>query len=64
MEGAVAPYNRLCQRYPDAKGEDYLFLPHYENRVTAARVFSRQFNALPGETQLKIDALLQTERTI
>jgi hypothetical protein len=41
-----------------------LFLSDYENRVTAARVFSRQFNALPGETQLKIDALLQTERTI
>ena len=38
MEGAVAPYNRLCQRYPDAKGEDYLFLPHYENRATAARL--------------------------
>jgi hypothetical protein len=57
IEGAVAPYNRLCQRYPDAKGEDYLFLPHYENRVTAARVFARQFNALLEETGLKMDAV-------
>jgi hypothetical protein len=51
LEGAVAPYNRLHQRYPDAKGEDYIFLPHYENRVTAARIFARQFNALLEETQ-------------
>ena len=41
LEGAVAPYHRLRQRYPDAIGEDYIFLPHYENRVTAARVFAR-----------------------
>ena len=64
MEGAVAPYNRLCQRYPDAKGEDYLFLPHYENRATAARVMARQFNALLEETGLKMDTVLQTQRTI
>ncbi len=24
LEGAVAPYKRLCQRYPDATGEDYI----------------------------------------
>ena len=49
---------------PDAIGEDYVFLPHYENRATAARVFARQFNALLEETGLKMDAILQTERTI
>lgn len=64
MEGAVAPYNRLRQRYPDATGEDYLFLPQYKNRTTAARVFARQFNALLEETGLKMDTVLQTERTI
>ena len=58
------PYNRLCQRYPEATGEDYLFLPPYENRTTAARVFARQINALLEKTQLKIDAVLQNERTI
>ena len=46
LEGAVAPYNRLRQRYPDAIEEDYLFLSHYENRATAARVIARQFHAL------------------
>lgn len=64
LEGAIAPYKRLCQRYPNATGEDYLFLPHYENRATAARVIARQFNARLEETGLKMDAVLQTERTI
>ena len=64
LDGAVAPYKRLRQRYPDATEEDYIFLPHYENRVTAACVFARQFNALLEETQLKMDAVLQTERMI
>ena len=64
LEGAVAPYKRLCERYPEATGEDYLFLPHYENRATAARVFARQFNKLMEETELKKDAVLQTDRTI
>ena len=59
LEGAVAPHNRLRQRYPDTTGEDYIFLPHYENRVTAARVFARQFNALLEETGLKMDAVLR-----
>jgi len=64
LEGAVAPYKRLCERYPEATGEDYLFLPHYENRATAARVFARQFNKLMEETGLKKDTVLQTDRTI
>jgi hypothetical protein len=64
LEGAVAPFTRLCERYSEATGEDYLFLPHYENRATAARVMARQFNKLMEETGLKKDTVLQTERTI
>lgn len=64
LEGAVAPYKRLRDHYPDATGEDYLFLPYYENRATAARVFARQFNKLMEETGLKMDTVLQTDRTI
>ena len=33
-------------RYPDVGGEDYLFLPDYPNRATAARIIQRQFNHL------------------
>jgi glycerophosphoryl diester phosphodiesterase len=64
MSVAVAPYKRLRDRYPDAKDEDYLFLPHYENRATAARTFARQFNALLDDQGLKTDPILKTERTI
>jgi hypothetical protein len=32
MSGAVAAYERIRKRYPEAKGEDYLFLPAYPNR--------------------------------
>ena len=34
---------RIRKRYPDAAGEDYLFLPGYPNRATASRIFQRQF---------------------
>jgi integrase len=37
MSGAVSAYERIKARYPDAGGEDYLFLPDYPNRATASR---------------------------
>ena len=40
MSGAVSAYERIKARYPDAGGEDYLFLPEYPNRATASRIFS------------------------
>ena len=43
MEAAVRVYRRIQKRYPDAGAEDHLFLPHYTNRATAARIFQRQF---------------------
>ena len=62
--GAVTPYQRLCDRYPDAGGDDYIFMPHRKNRKTASRDFSRQFNELLEVTKLKMDPILQTERTV
>ena len=64
LEGAVAPYQRLRQRYPDIGGEDYIFLPHYTNRATAARIFACQFNVLLDETGLKHDPVTDTERSV
>jgi hypothetical protein len=64
MEGAVAPYERLRKRYPEAGGEDYLFMPDYENRQTAARIFARWFNQLLEETNLKTDTKLGTGRSV
>jgi hypothetical protein len=40
----VSVYERITQRYPNVKGEDYLFFPAYTNRETASRIVQRQFN--------------------
>jgi hypothetical protein len=58
------PSRPITDLRPEATGEDYLFLPPYENSATAARVFARQFNKLMEDTRLKIDPVLQMERTI
>ena len=64
MSGAVSAYERIKARYPDAGGEDYLFLPDYPNRATASRIFQRQFNQLMDETGLKHDPVTETERSV
>lgn len=64
MSGAVAAIERCRKRYPETSGEDYIFLPHYKNRGTAARVFARQFNVLLDETGLKNDPATNTIRTV
>ena len=64
MSGAVAAYERIRKRYPEADGEDYLFLPAYPNRATASRIFQRQFNLLMERTGLKHDPVTNTDRSI
>ena len=64
MDAAVAIYKRIQKRNPAATGEDYLFLPEYKNRATAARVIQRQFNHLLAVTRLKHDVTTNTERSI
>lgn len=64
MAGAVSAYERLRKRYPDAGGDDYIFLPDYENRATAARIFQRQFNHLLDVTGLKHDPVTDTNRSV
>jgi hypothetical protein len=64
MGGAVSAYERMKQRYPNAGGEDYIFLPDYPNRETAARIFARQFNVLLDKTGLKHDPITNTQRSV
>ncbi len=64
MPAAVAIYKRIQKRNPGATGEDYLFLPGYKNRATAARIIQRQFNHLLAVTGLKHDATTNAERSI
>ena len=64
LPGAVAVVDRARKRYPDVDDDDYLFLPGYRNRKTAARIFQRQFNYLLDVTGLKHDTITDTDRTV
>ena len=64
MPGAVSVYERIRKRYPDAKGEDYLFLPHYPNRSTASRIFQRQFHAAMDRAGVRHDPFTGTDHTV
>jgi hypothetical protein len=56
MPAAATIYRRIQKRYPNAKKDDYIFFPSYENRPYAARVFRQQFNYL-----LKVAGLEKNE---
>lgn len=55
MPTAVSVYDRIRRRFPDAKGDDYLFLPQYRNRTTAAQIVQRQFAELLKRSGLERD---------
>lgn len=64
MPGAVSVYQRIRKRHPDAKPDDFLFLPHYQNRVTAARVASAQFSQMLKSIGLERDPYTGAAHTI
>lgn len=64
MPGAVSVYERICERNAGSAGEDYLFLPAYENRITAARIVARQFNRLLEEAGIKHDPFTSADHTV
>ena len=64
MSGAVPVYKRIQKRCPDAKGEDYIFLPQYENRQTASRIIQRQFHELLVRTGFDKDPTTQSTHTL
>ena len=64
MPGAVSVYERIRLRYSNAKGDDYIFLPDYKNRQTAARIFQRQFNYLLETAGIKHDKITNQDHTI
>jgi hypothetical protein len=55
MKEAVNIYKKIRERYPDAGGEDYLFLPQYTNRNTASQIIQRQFRELLKRAGLEKD---------
>ncbi len=64
MEAAVDAYEHIKERYPGAQSDDYVFLPSYENRATAARVIQRQFNAALEQAGIKHDPFTGMDHTV
>ena len=64
MPAAVTVYERIRKRYPLATSEDFIFLPDYKNRHTAARIFQRQFNYLLDAAKTKHDPFTNQDHTI
>ena len=64
MSAAVSVYERIRKRYPDAKGEDYIFLPEYSNRQTAGRIIQRQFHELLSRASLETDVISGSRHTM
>lgn len=64
MPAAVAIYERIRARYPEAKPNDYIFYPTHLNRDTAARNIQRQFRVVLDEAGIKDDPKLGIKYTI
>jgi hypothetical protein len=60
MPGAVAVYERA----PTASGEDYIFLPQYQNRITAPKIIQRQFKELMTRAKIEDDQISGMKHTI
>jgi hypothetical protein len=64
MPGAVSVFERIKKRHRGAKGEDYLFLPQYKNRVTASRIVQRQFRAAMDRAGVRHDPFTDQDHTV
>ena len=64
MPVAVSVYERIKQRFPDHKIDDYIFLPEYPNRAHARRVMANQFNVLLERCGLKDDRNTPNQHTV
>ena len=56
--------NYIRKLHPDATGDDYVFLPQYKNRHTAAKVIQRQFHAVLGRAGIEIDPFTGRKHTL
>jgi hypothetical protein len=61
---AVKTFERIKARNPDAKPDDFLFLPSYDNRQTASKVMQRQFHALLARAGVERDMFTGQKHTM
>ena len=54
----------LANAIPNARGEDYIFLPQYQNRITASKIIQRQFKELLTRAKVEDDPISGMKHTI
>ena len=64
LTGSVKDYEQLRNRYLDVGGDDYIFLPRYTIKITAARILQRKFNLPLGRKVLRHDAMTNSVRCV
>jgi hypothetical protein len=64
MPAAVSVYERIMKRYPDAKPEDFIFYPHWDNRTTASSMVQRLFNEVLRQAKLESDVVTGKTHTL
>ena len=64
MEAAVSVYERILKRYPDAKPEDYIFYPQYQNRTTASTMLQRTFTEVLRQGGIDTDTTTGKAHTL
>lgn len=64
MEAGVTVYKRIVERNPNYAPEDFLFLPIYKNRTTAAQIMRRQFNKALELAGIKYDPYTSQDHSV
>ena len=64
MPAAVSVYERILKRYPDAKPEDYIFYPQYQNRTTASTMLQRLFMEVLKHGGIEVDTTTNKPHTL
>ena len=64
MEAAVSVYERILKLYPDAKPEDYIFYPQYQNRTTASTMLQRTFTEVLRQGGIETDTATGKTHTL
>jgi hypothetical protein len=64
MEAAVSVYQRIKNRYPASKPDDYLFFPDYKNRITVSNIVQRQFRQVLKDGSIQIDEATGKQHTL
>ena len=64
MEAAVSVYDRIKKRYPEAKPDDFIFFPQYDNRTTVANIVQRQFREVLKQGNIQNDEPTGKQHTL